>query len=52
MIGVEGAKTPAGARVREDPTGATGAEEASRAARGKRSACNGNQQSNLLQLKN
>ncbi|MCM3663140.1 hypothetical protein M3204_01905 [Mesobacillus subterraneus] len=46
LIGVEGAKTPAGAWVRGDPTGAC-AEEAPRATRGKRSAWNGNQQDNL-----
>jgi hypothetical protein len=43
LIGVEGTKTPAGVRGRGDPTGAEGAEEAPRHARGKRSAWNGNQ---------
>ena len=43
---VPGAKTPAGVRGRGDPAGAKSAEEAPRNARGKRSAWNGNQQSN------
>jgi len=33
LIGVEGAKTPAGVRGREDPAGAKSAEEAPRNAR-------------------
>jgi len=49
MIGVEGAKTPAGVRGWGDPTGAESAEEAPRNARGKRSAWNGNQQTSLTQ---
>ena len=47
LIGVEGAKTPAGVRGRGDPTGAVSAEEAPRNARGKRSAWNGSQQTSL-----
>jgi hypothetical protein len=43
LIGVEGAKTPAGVRGRGDPGGAS-AEEAPRHARGKRSAWSVNQQ--------
>jgi hypothetical protein len=49
LIGVEGAKTPAGVRGRGDPTGAYGAEEAPRHARGKRSTWSANQQINLTQ---
>jgi hypothetical protein len=41
--------TPAGVRGRGDPAGAERAEEAPRHARGKRSACSGNQQPNLTQ---
>jgi hypothetical protein len=40
---------PAGAWVRGDPAGAYSAEEAPRATRGKRSAWNENQQSNLIE---
>ena len=50
LIGVEGTKTPAGGRGWGDPTGAC-AEEAPRAARGKRSAWNGNQHPNSIQPK-
>jgi len=49
LIGVEGAKTPAGVRGWGDPAGAESAEEAPRNARGKRSAWNGNQQTSLTQ---
>jgi len=49
LIGVEGAKTPAGVRGWGDPAGAKGAEEAPRNARGKRSTWNGNQQTSLKQ---
>ncbi|CAH2717410.1 hypothetical protein BACCIP111895_04602 [Neobacillus rhizosphaerae] len=49
LIGVEGAKTPAGVRDRGDPAGAGSAEEAHRTARGKRSAWNGNQLTSLMQ---
>ncbi len=52
LIGVEGAKTPAGVRGRGDPAGAKSAEEAPRNARGKRSAWNGNQQSRIKKLLN
>ena len=48
LIGAEGTKTPAGGRGWGDPTGAC-AEEAPRAARGKRSAWSGNQQSRLTE---
>ncbi len=51
LIGVEGAKTPAGVRGRGDPTGAKSAEEAPRNARGKRSTWNVNQQTSLTQPK-
>lgn len=47
LIGVEGAKTPAGVWDRGDPEGAKGAEEAPRTARGKRSAWTANQQLSL-----
>jgi hypothetical protein len=49
LIGVEGAKTPAGVRGRGDPAGAKSAEEAPRHARGKRSTWSANQQTNLTQ---
>ncbi|WP_335384090.1 hypothetical protein [Neobacillus drentensis] len=42
LIGVEGAKTPAGGRGRGDPQERSD-EEAPRTARGKRSAWSGNQ---------
>jgi hypothetical protein len=48
LIGVEGAKTPAGVRGWGDPAGAS-AEETPRNARGKRCFLNGNQRPNLTQ---
>jgi len=48
LIGAEGTKTPAGGRGWGDPTGAC-AEEALRAARGKRSAWSGNQHPDTTQ---
>ena len=52
LIGAEGAQTPAGVRGRGDPTGALAPRRLSATACGKRSAWNGNQQTNLTQSKN
>ena len=47
LIGVEGAKTPAGAAGQVRPRRRLSAEEAHRPPRGKRSAWNGNQHPSL-----
>ena len=49
LIGVEGAKTPAGAAGQVRPHRRLSAEEAHRPPRGKRSAWNGNQHSSLTE---
>jgi hypothetical protein len=50
LIGAEGRETPAGERVKGDPTGAQ-RRGGSRTARGKRVPWNGNQQSSLTETK-
>jgi len=49
LIGVEGAKTPAGAAGQVRPRRSFSDEEAHRPPRGKRSAWNGNQQTSKTQ---
>jgi hypothetical protein len=51
LIGVEGAKTPAGAAGQVRPRRRFSAEEAHRPPRGKRSAWNGNQHSSFTEPK-